>query len=397
MPEYYLKTKKIAKQVGFSKYHRFAQGKKTPFLIIDPQQVKKNLRQLQIALPFANIFYALKANPHPSIISLLAKEKCNFDIASRYELDMLLKHKIKPERISFGNTIKKVEDIRYFYNKGVRLFATDSHSDLLKIARYAPKSKIFFRLLVDGEGADWPLSRKFGAHPDIIHELARHAKKSGLIPYGVSFHVGSQQHDVEQWDQAIAQCKYLFERLEKEGIRLELLNLGGGLPSHYLSDSPSLEYYAKKITASLSFHFGKNLPKIIIEPGRYLVGSAACLVSEIVLIAKKSKSMGCEWMYLDAGIWNGLDECEGEAMKYPIMTTIDSRKMKEFILAGPTCDSHDILYEHFRYELPSSIKEGDQLFFLSTGAYTWQVSSVGFNGFPPLKVYILPQKNKTTK
>ncbi|MBI2573750.1 type III PLP-dependent enzyme [Candidatus Woesearchaeota archaeon] len=389
MPEYYLKTKKIAKEVGFGKFERFAKGKKTPFLILDPQRVKHNFLQLQKALPFAQIFYALKANPHPAVVSTLLKQKCSFDIASRYELDQLLAFKVKPDRISFGNTIKKIEDIQYFYKKGIRMFATDSHSDMLKLVKYAPGSRVFFRLLVDGEGADWPLSRKFGAHPDIIRELAHHAKKEGLVPYGLSFHVGSQQHDVEQWDQAIAQCKYLFERLEKEGVKLEMLNLGGGLPSHYLSQSPSLEYYGKKISASLKFHFGKNLPRIIIEPGRYMVGTAGVIVSEVMLIATKSKSMGCEWMYLDAGVWNGLDECAGEAIKYPIMTKLDSRKMKEFILAGPTCDSHDILYEHFRYELPANIKEGDKLYFLSTGAYTWQVSSVGFNGFPPLKVYVM--------
>ncbi len=389
MPEYYAKTKKVAKEINFAKFEKFAKGKQTPFLILDPTIVDKNLKALQKNLPFADVFYALKANPHPSIVSLLARKGCDFDIASRYELDDLLKLKVRPERISFGNTIKKVEDIRYFYKKGVRMFATDSHSDLLKIIKHAPGSKVFFRLLVDGEGADWPLSRKFGAHPDIIRELAHHAKKSGLIPYGLSFHVGSQQHDVEQWDQAIAQCKYIFERLAKEGTTLQMLNLGGGLPSTYLTDSPSIEYYCKKITASLRFHFGKNMPRILIEPGRYMVGTCGVLVSEVMLIAKKSKSMGCEWMYLDAGVWNGLDECSGEAIKYPILTDSTSTRMKEFVLAGPTCDSHDILYEHFRYTLPASVKEGDRLYFLSTGAYTWQVSSVGFNGFPPLKVYVL--------
>lgn len=380
---------KIAKKIDFESIKKFSANKKTPFLILDLSKVATNYDSLKNNLPFADIFYAIKANPHSEVIKLLARKGANFDAASIYEFDDLLSLGVNPTRVSFGNPIKKEEDIKYFFDKGVRLFATDSESDLKKIAKYAPSSKVFFRLLVEGAGSDWPLSKKFGAHPDMIHKLAIEAKALGLVPYGLSFHIGSQQRDVEQWDQAISQCKYLFERLGKEGIHLSMINLGGGLPSDYLFPTPSIRFYASKIKSYLSYHFGKKMPRILIEPGRYMVGDAGVLVTEVVLISKKAESMPYEWMYIDAGLYTGLDETVDETIKYPILCEAKSKSLREFVIAGPTCDSRDILYEKFHYSFPSSIKEGSRLYFLSAGAYTYQVSAICFNGFPPLKVYIL--------
>ena len=379
----------FAKKIDFNRVVKFSEGKNTPFLVLDLKKVAANYDALKNNLPFASIFYAVKANPHPEIIRLLAKKGANFDIASIYEFNELLHLGISPDRISFGNTIKKSEDIAYFFKKGVRLYATDSTSDLKKIARNAPGSKVFFRLWVECVCSDWPLSKKFGAHPDVIFNLAIEAKKLGLVPYGLSFHVGSQQRDVEQWDEAIAQCKHLFEGLAKKGIRLQMINLGGGLPSDYLIPTPSLRVYASRMKSYLSHHFGKKMPKILIEPGRYMVGNAGVIVAEIVLISKKSESMPYEWMYLDVGVFTGLDETAGEAIKYPILCEAKSKTTREFVLAGPTCDSHDIMYEKFRYSFPSSIKEGSRLYLATAGAYTYQISSIGFNGFPPLKVYVM--------
>jgi len=374
------------KKYNLNKIKKFSKNKKTPFLILDIDRVKKNYDRLKKDMDYADIFYAVKANPHDRVLKVLSALGSNFDVASRYELDTLLKLKINPERISFGNTIKKEEDIKYFYKKGVRLFATDSESDLLKNAK---GSNVFFRLLVEGEGSDWPLSKKFGAYSDDIVKLAILAKKNGLSPYGISFHVGSQQRDVMQWDQAIAQCKYIFEELEQKGINLMMINLGGGLPSEYVLPTKSLEYYASKIKEFIKNHFGKEVPRIIIEPGRFMVGNSGVLVSEIILINKKSESLKYSWMYIDAGIYQGLDECVGEAIKYPILTDKSSKGERKFVIAGPTCDSHDIVYECEKYSFPSKINEKDKIYFLSAGAYTYQVSSVGFNGFPPLKVYVV--------
>jgi len=389
----------MEKQCLFSEYLRpeefeaikkFSQDKKTPFLIINLNKVEEKYNELQHCMPFAKIYYAVKANPNNEVLkTLIAKGAC-FDIATIYELDQILALGVSPQKISYGNTIKKEQDIAYAYKKGVRLFATDSESDLEKICRQAPGSKIFFRLLSDGSGADWPLSRKFGAHPDMIFRLALKCKKMNLIPYGLSFHVGSQQRDIGQWDDAIAQCRYLFSSLEDADISLKMINLGGGLPAKYLKPTRDIETYAKEITRFLKEDFGENLPEIIIEPGRSIVGEAGVIVSEIIMISQKSTSNHYSWVYLDVGKFGGLIETMDEAIKYPIFTEMSPKKLedlREVILAGPTCDSMDILYEQFRYRLDKNIKEGDRVYVLSAGAYTASYSSIEFNGIPPLAVY----------
>jgi ornithine decarboxylase len=370
----------------------FSKDKETPFILISKKKIEEKYDQLTANLPFAKIYYAMKANPAEEVIRLLHKKGSNFDVATIYEMEQLLRMGISPDKMSYGNTIKKEKDIKKAYEYGVRLFVTDSLSDLKKLATNAPGSKVFFRILCESNGADWPLSRKFGAHPGQIYSLIVEAKKLGLIPYGLSFHVGSQQRDIGEWDHAIAQCKYLFDDVRHyEGIELKMINLGGGLPAKYLKPTRSIEEYSAIITRYLHEHFGDKLPEILIEPGRYIAGDAGVVVAEIVLISKKSESSQYEWVYLDIGKFGGLIETLDEAIKYPIYPEngYNGNGKKEVILAGPTCDSMDILYEHFKYELPKDIKEGDRIYILTTGAYTYTYCSVEFNGIPPVKVYII--------
>jgi ornithine decarboxylase len=356
-------------------------------------RVKNNYIQLRDSFPYASIYYAVKANPHPEILALLADLGSHFDIASRYELDEVLPLRVMPDRISYGNTIKKARDIAYFYEKGVRMFATDSKEDLKNIAANAPSSRIYVRILIESATtADWPLSRKFGCHPDMAYDLLVMARDSGLTPYGISFHVGSQQRDIGQWNDAIARTKYLFSSLEEEeGIRLTMINMGGGFPAPYLTPTNELSDYASEIYRYLTDDFGEEAPHIVLEPGRSLVGNAGILVSEVVLISRKNNTALNRWIYLDAGKFNGLIETLDESIKYPIVTDKDiaGGKEAEVILAGPTCDSVDILYENYKYRLPADLKIGDRIYFLSTGAYTSTYASVGFNGFPPLKTHIM--------
>ncbi|NLM70782.1 MAG: type III PLP-dependent enzyme [Synergistaceae bacterium] len=372
----------------FQRIRDFSEGLETPFLVVDLKRVEEKYDEMQGSLPFAKIYYAVKANPLEQVVSMLVNKGSCFDIASVYELDHIMSLGASPDRISYGNTIKKARDIEYAYSKGVRLYATDSESDLRKIAKNAPGSRVFFRILTDGSGADWPLSRKFGAHPDTIYKLILLAAELGLEPYGVSFHVGSQQRDIGQWDNAISICRYLFDSVEYEGIKLKMLNLGGGFPATYISPTHETSVYASEIARFLEEDFDDDLPEIILEPGRYMAGDAGVLVSEVVLISKKSEANQYTWVYLDAGKFGGLIETLDEAIKYPIYTE-RTGPAQETILAGPTCDSMDILYETEKYALPESLEEGDRLYFFTTGAYTQTYSSVGFNGFPPLKAFVL--------
>lgn len=356
----------------------------SPCLVVDVDIVAHNFEELARSLPTARIFYAVKANPADEIVSRLAGLGSAFDTASMGEIDLCLSHGVSPDRLSFGNTIKKERDIAEAYAKGVRMYAFDSAAELDKIARVAPGSKVYCRVLMECEGAEWPLSRKFGCEPDMAADLLVRAKELGLDAYGVSFHVGSQQTDLTQYDKALALSLSLFRTLEARGVYLRMVNMGGGFPSRYRTDVPSIAAYGAAIREALARHFGDNQPDVIVEPGRGVVGDAGVIQAEVVLVSEKGGDDARRWVYLDAGKFHGLAETMDEAIKYRLLTSKDGGDTSPVVLAGPTCDSADILYEKTDYRLPSSLEAGDKVWILATGAYTTTYSAVAFNGFPPL-------------
>ena len=372
----------------WGKIQQLVNTEETPFLVVLLDMIKTKFEEFRGSFPYAKIYYAVKANPGVEVLTLLRDLGSNFDIASVYELDKLLALGVSPDRISYGNTIKKARHVREAYEKGVRLFVTDSEADVKTLAKEAPGSKIFFRVLMEALTADWPLSRKFGCQPRMVTELVSQAADAGLEPFGISFHVGSQQREISAWDAAIAKANYLFEWMEEEHIHLKAMNMGGGFPADYLSKTNPLSVYAEEITRYIGLHFGDDAPEIYLEPGRGLVGEAGVLVSEVVLISKKSKTDLKRWIYTDVGKFSGLIETMDESIKYPVYTEKNG-ETGDVILAGPTCDSQDIMYEDFKYQLPLGLEIGDKVYWLSTGAYTTSYSSVEFNGFPPLKTYFV--------
>lgn len=364
--------------------------KATPFLVLDLSVIEKHYLELKHGFPNADIYYALKANPANEVIERLSQLGSSFDLASVNELKKVQAFGMDASRLAFGNTIKKRADIQYFYEQGVRLYVTDSDADLNNIAQYAQGSKVFFRLSIDGsETADWPLSGKFGCNAECVIRLAVKAKALGLIPYGISFHVGSQQRKIDLWESALDETKAIFDVLTNEHqIHLKMLNLGGGLPAQYVQETEAFASYSKQINAALEIFKSYQLEQVILEPGRSLVGNAGILVSEIVLISQRPQSGTKRWVYTDVGVFNGLIETLGEAIQYPIMCKKTGHS-DDIILAGPTCDSMDIMYQNKKYALPLSLEIGDHLYWLSTGAYTTSYSSIEFNGFPPLQYYTL--------
>ncbi|MCG9712374.1 type III PLP-dependent enzyme [Shewanella insulae] len=377
-------------QTTFERIKAFAQDKPTPFVVIDTKIIAKQYDDMVHNFPYANIYYAVKANPAKEVLTQLRDRGANFDIASIYELDMVSDIGVTPDRVSYGNTIKKRKDVRAFYERGVRMYASDSEADLRMIAEEAPGSRVYVRILTEGtHTADWPLSRKFGCQNEMAFELLVLAKQLGLEPYGISFHVGSQQRDIGAWDSAIAKVKSIFERLREEhGIELKMINLGGGFPANYLDKTNELGTYAEQITHFLKEDFGDQLPQIILEPGRSLLSNAGVLVSEVVLISKKSQTALERWVFTDVGKFSGLIETMDEAIKFPIYTERQG-ELDRCVIAGPTCDSADIMYEHYSYGLPLDLSIGDRMYWLTAGAYTTTYSAVCFNGFPPLKDYYL--------
>ena len=294
-----------------------------PCLVVDLDVVRDNFEAFQRTMPDTRIFYAVKANPAPEVLKLLADLGSCFDTASVAEIEMALAAGATPDRISFGNTIKKERDVEKAHALGIKLFAVDCNTEVEKVARAAPGASVFCRILADGAGAEWPLSRKFGCEPAMAEDVLLHAHKLGLKAYGISFHVGSQQTRLGAWDQAVGEAKAIFDRMMSHGIQLEMVNLGGGFPTKYLKAVPGQNMYANAIHDALAKHFGNAIPETIIEPGRGMVGNAGVIKSEVVLISKKHANDDVRWVYLDIGKFGGLAETMDEAIRYPLVTAKD--------------------------------------------------------------------------
>ncbi len=360
-----------------------------PCVVVDLDVVRSNYQTFARALPDTRVFYAVKANPDAAILKALEEMGSCFDCASVGEIEMVLATGAGSDRISYGNTIKKERDIERAFKLGVRLFAVDSYEEVEKVARVAAGAKVFCRILCDGAGAEWPLSRKFGCEPQMAVDVLEHAHRLGLAPYGVSFHVGSQQKNVNAWDSALSSAATIFRECAERGIALSMVNLGGGFPARYLQDVPAAQQYGEAIFDALRRHFGNAIPETIMEPGRGMVGNAGLIETEVVLISKKSDEETMRWVYLDIGKFGGLAETMDEAIRYPLRTPRDGDDTAPCVLAGPTCDSADVMYEKTPVELPLSLSIGDKVIIEACGAYTTTYSAVAFNGFPPLRSYVI--------
>ena len=377
--------------IPLDRIDRFLAGRRppTPCVVIDLEIVRQRYRALQRLFPAAAIFYAVKANPAAEIVAALAELGASFDVASEGELRRCRDAGVVAGRLSFGNTIKRETEIADAFAAGVGLFAVDSRGELEKVARAAPGAGVFCRLLVEGKGAEWPLSRKFGCVPDMAIDLLKAARGLGLRALGVSFHVGSQQTQPDRWADAIAGAARVFRACARAGVDLELLNIGGGFPAQYRTAIPPMEDYAAAIDGALTEHFGGAPPRLFVEPGRHLVGDAGILRSTVLLVAHKSPHAHSRWVFLDAGRYNGLPETWDERIHYRLRMAHDDAASDHAILAGPTCDSTDVIYQRADYRVPLDLAIGDPVDFLSAGAYTASYASVEFNGFSPLRTYCI--------
>jgi ornithine decarboxylase len=350
----------------------------TPCLVLDVDRVEQNFAALRAALPLAQIYYARP------ILERLVRLGSRFDAASHEEIQACLAAGAAASAVSYGNTIKKVSAIRSAYAAGVNMFAFDCAEELDKLAAHAPGSRVYCRILVTNAGADWPLSRKFGTTIESARALMLRAGELGLDPYGLSFHVGSQQTDTASYEAAIGRVAMLFTDLRDSGVNLRMVNLGGGFPARYRDDVPGIDAFGRAIMRAMTEHFGNDLPDVVIEPGRFVVADAGVVSAEVVLVSHRDRNDPQRWVYLDIGRFGGLAETEGEAIRYRITTPHDGGAVGPVAIAGPTCDGADILYERSNYRLPMALACGDRIELLSTGAYVTTYASQGFNGFAPL-------------
>jgi ornithine decarboxylase len=369
----------------------------TPYLLVDLDVVEAQYGRLMEALPFAALYYAVKCNPAAPLIRTLNRLGARFEAASLPEIQHCLGQGVAPGDIHFGNTIKSSEAIRIAYETGIHSFTVDSPMELEKVARNAPGTKVSYRMETDGKGAAFGLDRKFGAPIDRIADMMVQARGLSLNSYGVSFHVGSQQLDPQAWVRAIENVARLAEKLERHDIALSLVNLGGGFPAvttPLMVEDQALppdyiEVFGQVITEAVNRLLPAGL-HFVVEPGRYLTADAGILRSSVMLVSQRGEPGDHKrWVYLDAGRFNGLHDAG--TVRFPIETSRDDTDAwRTAILAGPTCDSDDILYdEQAGICLPDPLAEGDKVMFGGTGAYSTCFSTVGFNGFPALKEYYI--------
>ncbi len=359
-----------------------------PTLVLDIDAVAAQFDALAAGLGRADIHYAVKANPEPRIIERLVNRGAHFDAASRGEIELCLSQGARPGTISFGNTVKRPSDIAFAHAAGITLFAADAEEELEKIAAHAPGAEVYIRLIVEASGADWPLTRKFGTSRDKVLALMALARDLGLAPVGLSFHVGSQTRDPAMWEGTLDQVAAVWNTAAAAGFPLTLLNIGGGFPAFYGDDIPHPTHYAAAVMDLVEARF-PGVARVMAEPGRGLVAEAGMIAAEVLLVARKSDDDLCRWVYLDIGKFSGLAETIDEAIRYQFTTDRDHEPTGPCILAGPSCDSADVLYEKRPVGLPLGLRAGDKVIIRNCGAYTSSYASVGFNGFPPLDVVVI--------
>ncbi|MDQ7786317.1 MAG: type III PLP-dependent enzyme [Thermodesulfovibrionales bacterium] len=348
--------------------------RETPFLLIDKDKVRQKISVIGRAIRNARVFYAVKANPDIQILKLLSGLGTGFEIASEGELEILAQLNVDPERIISSNPVKSLKFLKMAASYGVRLFAFDSVDEVEKLVRYIPDSSVYVRLSVPNEGSEWPLSNKFGVELDEALALLCYAKEKGLKPVGITFHVGSQCTNIYNWNIALDKTKNLWERAEKEGITLKMLNIGGGYPIKYRKNVVSIEAIEKNINELLYNKF-PEYTDIFIEPGRAVIGDAGILVTSVIGKAQRGDE---GWLYLDVGVFNGLMESVG-GIKYSYLVESLNQAVnkKQWTIAGPSCDSFDVVDKNVTLIEPNI---GNIVLILSSGAYTISYASE-FNGF----------------
>jgi ornithine decarboxylase len=357
----------------------------TPFFVFSKEKIVNTIREFNECFPNADVHYAMKADAEEEVLRAVMDAGGGFEVASAHELELLKKINVPPEKIFYGTSVKAESHIKAFKDYGVDIFAFDSFSELEKIASIAPGSRVYVRTDVNDSGSIYRFSEKFGTEKENIVPLLVRAQELGLQPYGISFHVGSQASNPLAWARAIGGLHEVFDELKKQGIQIEVLNLGGGFPCMYASTE--IEITLKEIADATLEEYAKlpYQPRIVVEPGRKIVADAAVLVTTVISRVERAEHT---WLFLDAGVYNGLFETlsyQG-SMRYRVSSMRKSYSTGEsmFALAGPTGDSWDVMSRETL--LPQDIDVGDKLIFHTVGAYN--LVMVGrFNGFPKPAVY----------
>jgi len=360
----------------------------TPLYIVSRDKLLENYRRLDRCLQAVKLFYAVKANPHAGILEILKNAGAGFDVASRGEIMAAVNAGANPrEDLIFADTVKDPRHIAHAFGIGLDDFTFDNLSEVTQIARHAPGANVHVRIMVSNQGSVAHLSDKFGAETTAAVPLLLAARDQGLVPRGVSFHVGSQCLDVNRFLDALDQVRAVFDEAAEHGLKLEMIDIGGGFPVRYRDEDIDIEGMCGVIEQHYRRLFGPEV-QLVAEPGRAIVGDAVILVTKVI---SESVRQGRNWLYFDDGTYGSFMEVLLYHMKFPLKTHTHG-PLKNYVLAGPTCDSIDVFSRDdegriAEVELPEMHLD-DLLIAGSMGAYTYS-ESTRFNGFePPKFVYL---------
>jgi len=353
----------------------------SPLFLISRATLRAQVRRFRKALPRVVPYYAIKANAHPEILKVMVAEGVNFDVASAAEMNAVLAAGGKASQIIYANTIKPAESIKLAAARGVSLMTFDNEAELDKIAENAPGARVLVRIAVPNIGSIVELGLKFGVQPSDAISLLIKAHRLGLKPAGVSFHVGSQCLRAENYIEALEIAAIIAHDAKLKQLPFEILDIGGGLPIMKSDDEEDpVGPMAAAITSELDRLFEAHV-KVIAEPGRFMVGPAGTLVTRVVGKAIRENK---HWYYLDDGVYGTLSAQVFDHAKFDFQTIRDGRTQLS-TLAGPTCDSFDIIARGV--EMPE-LEIGDIVYVERIGAYS-TASATTFNGMPLAKVIMV--------
>jgi ornithine decarboxylase len=350
----------------------------SPLMILDCERVRVQFRKLRKALPRVDLHYALKPMPHPAVVRTVIAEGGFLDLASSGEVQLVRSLGVAPERCIHTHPIKRTADIANALEYGVRTFVADNPDEVRKFAHLRGDVELLLRVSFRAPGAVCDLSRKFGCDPEDLLPLARLAADLGIALRGLSFHVGSQVADATKHVEALKACAKLMAAARREKLgTLDTLDIGGGFPIDYAQPVQDIGRFCAPLRAALA-----KLPRrvrVIAEPGRYIVGPAAIGVASVMGRAQRE---GHWWYYLDDGLYGSFSGQLFDHARYPVEPLRASPERLPSVLAGPTCDSIDVIAENLM--LPQ-LRAGDLLVGRAMGAYTW-ASASEFNFYPKATV-----------
>jgi ornithine decarboxylase len=350
----------------------------SPLLIIDCNRIREQYRKLHKALPGVDLHYALKPLPHPSVVETIVELGGWLDLATTGEAQLAAQLGVDPARCIHTHPIKRDIDIRNALHLGVKIFVADNPDEVRKFEAYRDQAELLLRVSFRSPGAVVDLSRKFGCDPEDLLDLARLARKLRIPVRGLSFHVGSQAADPSKHVEAIEVCAKLMSKARKEKLGVfDTLDIGGGYPIEYGQKVADIGRFCAPIRAALA-----KLParlRVIAEPGRYICGPAAIGVASVMGRARRE---GHWWYYLDDGVYGSYSGQMFDHAKYPVNSLKESGEKFPSVLAGPTCDSIDVIAENLM--LPQ-LKAGDLIVGRALGAYT-RASATVLNLLPKATV-----------